>query len=397
MINPNYKLPYVDQFSLGVERATPKNGKLEVSYVGSRSHAQDATYYSVNENIPLLRSCDQSQDVVGQVDRLYACNQLVSNPFYGLPNVLGGLGAYPTTSAYQLARTYPEFTGITEGQLNAGKYWYNSLQTTYVQRVSWVQVNASWTWSKTMTNLYNGDTYIDEAHGVLARSLAPTDRAHRVTLQSVLYIPIGRGRRFFSGTSRPLDAAIGGWELGSDFFWESGNPEYLPTGYGYNLIGNLHASAVGTQRTPQEGVIDSGLNTCYENWTAPVVDPNTQIVTQAGFYGAPTSSAPGVSCSASSVAWQQIPLGAATFTQGLTGVLRDPAGQQIDVNLAKTFKFAERLSMQLRLEAFNVLNHPVWNYGFDTNPSDPEFGTIDKAWGQGNRPRLLQLGAKFLW
>jgi len=394
-INPHYKLPYVDQTSLGVQRATPKNGKLEVSYVGSRSRDQDSAYYSLNENLPLAQECDQSQDAVGQLDRLYVCNQLVNNPFDGLPNVLGGLGAFQQTSAYQLVRPYPEFGGISEYQNNWGKSWYNSLQTTYTQRVSWVQLNGSWTWSNTMTNQPSGDIYVDEIHSIRARTLAPTDRTHRFTLQSVLYVPIGRGKKYFSGMSRPLDAVIGGWELGSGFFWEGGNPIYLPSGY--NLVGNIHASATaGTRRTAQPGVIDLGINQCYETWIPPVLDSNN-MVTQAGYYQV-GPSAPGTNCSASNVAWQQIAPGAADFTQPLSGAFRYPAGQQIDTNLSKNFKLTERVSLQLRLEEFNILNHPTWWYGLDTNPPDAAFGTITKAAvGQANNPRLGQLGAKIIW
>src|SRR5208283_6067565 len=132
----------------------------------------------------------------------------------------------------QLASPYPEFTGVTEVQVNTGKTWYNSLQTVYTQHVSWVQMSASWTWSKTMSNFpgYYNNTYLDQVYQIPFRDIAPTDRKNRVTLQSVLDIPVGRGRPFLSGMNRALDALVGNWQLGGDYFWESGQPLSTPGG-----------------------------------------------------------------------------------------------------------------------------------------------------------------------
>jgi hypothetical protein len=51
----------------------------------------------------------------------------------------------------------------------------------------------------------------------------------------------------------------------------------------------------------------------------------------------------------------------------------------------------------LRLEGFNVPNHPVFQQNYDTNPSDSQFGTILKQWGQTNVPRQGQIAVKLLW
>ena len=56
-----------------------------------------------------------------------------------------------------------------------------------------------------------------------------------------------------------------------------------------------------------------------------------------------------------------------------------------DVNLSKYFAITERMKLQFRLNAFNVLNHPQFGtvpsqFGsqFDTNATDPTFGTYSK-------------------
>jgi hypothetical protein len=381
-LNPNYKLPYVDQGSFGVEQAMPKNGKLELSYVASRSYDQDALISAfmsngaLDENIPLYKSCNELLSTSSNPNPQANCMNQINNPFYNLPGVVGGLGQDQTLPAYQLARPYPEFAGITEGQVNWGKIWYNSLQTTYAQRVSWVQVNASWTWSKTMQS----GGWLDPFYQLPMRSIAPTDRPHRVTLTSVLDMPVGRGRKYFSGMNRPLDAVLGGWQLATSFFWEGGQPLAMPSGY--NLVGNIHGPK---QNAP--GTIDLGMNGCFQIWDPPV--GNTP-----GYYSAPTGS----DCS-EGVAWQAIAPYAPTKTQPFTDAIREPGTQQIDTDLNKSFKFTERVSMQLRLEMFNVMNHPTFygNYEANTSLGTPDFGAVIKAYGQANNPRRGQLGAKIIW
>lgn len=378
--NPNYKLPYVWQASFGVQQAIGHNGKLDISYVGSRSYAQDVTYNAVDTAFDLYKSCNATLGTASNPNPQAQCQGLTKNPFYGVAGVQGSLGRNKTTSKYQLARPHPQFAGITESQNNWGKSWYNSLQTTYNQRVSWVQVSGSWTWSKTMRS----GGYVDNVYLIPIHSIADTDRAHRITMTSVLNLPIGRGMKYFSGMNRPVDAVLGGWELGSSFFWETG--QSLGLSGSYNLIGSIHGS-----KRSQPDVIDLGMNQCVERWKSAT---NTTPGSYQVFTGNGQTAA---SCSGN-IAWQQLAPYAPHNTQTLTDQVRAPGTNQLDVNLAKTFKFTERVHMQLRMEEQNVLNHPTWYYGVSTNPTDSNFGTVNKPLvGQSNSPRFGQLAVKILW
>jgi hypothetical protein len=80
-----------------------------------------------------------------------------------------------------------------------------------------------------------------------------------------------------------------------------------------------------------------------------------------------------------------------------TGI-RIPSDEQFDANLSKNFSIAEKATLQLRLEAFNVLNHPLWQTAYEGSVQDSNFGTIEKGpWAQSNLPREVQIAVKLLW
>ncbi len=71
---------------------------------------------------------------------------------------------------------------------------------------------------------------------------------------------------------------------------------------------------------------------------------------------------------------------------------------RFDANFLKSFSIAEGFKLQLRLEAYNVINHPVWQDPFDGKITSSTFGEIPRGQvGQSNLPRELQLGVKITW
>lgn len=401
--NPHLRMASVINGSLGVEQAISHSGKFEVSYVMSRGYdltAQSGYHFSnniIDENPTLYKSCNDALGLTNPNNPYpsLACNTLVPNPFYGVAGVTGSLYANSMTSAYQLARPYPEFEGISEDLQNWGHSWYNSLQTTYQQRVGWVQVNASETWSKTMQS----GGYISQIYDVKIRSIAPTDRQNRATMTGILYLPIGRGMKYFANMNRTLDGFIGGWELATDAFWESGQPVSLPSG-SFNIIGDIRSHSPKPDNTAD--IVYSGVNPCTEVWNAPYqsVNANGQTVNNPGSYTLEEYGQQVSSCSGgNAIAWQGVAGYGPSTTQLYTDQFRGSDLWQEDVNLSKNLKITERVNMQLRLESFNVFNHPTWNNQVDMNPTDQNFGTVNKpfSYGQSNIARQAQLGAKISW
>ena len=74
---------------------------------------------------------------------------------------------------------------------------------------------------------------------------------------------------------------------------------------------------------------------------------------------------------------------------GFTG----PKFFNIDSSLSRSFPLYERLTLQLRLEAFNVFNHPNFNNPSASINSPTSFGRITGA----QAPRIFQVAGKFVF
>ncbi|QNI37147.1 TonB-dependent receptor [Edaphobacter albus] len=91
-------------------------------------------------------------------------------------------------------------------------------------------------------------------------------------------------------------------------------------------------------------------------------------------------------------------LNKAAFAQNTVGTygnlsrnaFRQPNYYNVDMSVSRIFPVHERLNFQLRMEAFNVLNHPNLN-AFTTSLSS---GTFGNATGAAD-PRIFQLAGKF--
>jgi hypothetical protein len=119
--------------------------------------------------------------------------------------------------------------------------------------------------------------------------------------------------------------------------------------------------------------------TSYDNWRAPVSGAKFDPFKDRWF--APT-------------AFQQVPrelldsqLGNATRNNPK---LRSPAMFNEDVSVQKQLAFSERWRVQLRFEAFNLLNRVRWGLP-DSTATSANFGLVRS---QANNPRQMQLGMK---
>jgi hypothetical protein len=70
------------------------------------------------------------------------------------------------------------------------------------------------------------------------------------------------------------------------------------------------------------------------------------------------------------------------------GTVRGPGQDNLDLSVAKSFPIYERFHLELRLDAFNALNHTQWNGVNTTFPT----GDIQHPFGQANSARDARVG-----
>ena len=223
--------------------------------------------------------------------------------------------------------------------------------------------------------------YVDENYHVPARNIDGLDRTNRVTLSGVYLLPVGRGRSFLSTAPRAVDAAIGGWELSGLYIYMTGTPWGAPSNYIQNAYVQPHIEkATGFIRL---------VAPCAEQYVQNSTNPSLWQLQQLTLYQTD------VTCHGPD--FQAVPSYGETLDTIYSGI-RLPRVQQFDTSLSKNFKLIERLGLQIRIDAFNVLNHPLWSEGPDGNIQDSTFGTIERGpTGQSNLPRQVQLSAKVSW
>jgi hypothetical protein len=78
---------------------------------------------------------------------------------------------------------------------------------------------------------------------------------------------------------------------------------------------------------------------------------------------------------------------------------RRPSFWQVDVNFAKTTPITDRVRLQVRLEAFNLLNSPMYDERqYNQTTSSADFGRINRnTVGQSGFQRFVQLGFRLIF
>jgi hypothetical protein len=386
--NPNFVVPSVHQFSAGIQRELPWRVSLEVTYAGSRSNDIEGNFGGVNEpSAEFQRQCD-----VTQGGSRSFCDALLPNPFFGVPGFEGTTRfTNPTLSRFELNRPFPAFSGFSQNQQNLGRMWYDSMQ--FVANKRWargVTINASYTWvprwteegANTTTNI--GNAYVDEVSLLKNRGPYFSHRKHRLTASGVWELPWKRNEKSVLGY------LLGGWSIAPMLVFQTGQPWDMPGNVDLAPGVDLENVSLGAQKvnvsTPngEVGVI-YGVKPCVgqRNNTTGVYT----LLSVSTAYG----------CTEPFFLIREA-------NQRRTAMFRydefrRPSFWQVDMNFAKTTPIARNMRFQIRLEAFNVFNSPMYderNYNQTTGSAD--FGRINRnATGQSNFQRFVQLGFRFLW
>jgi hypothetical protein len=236
---------------------------------------------------------------------------------------------------------------------------YNALQITIEKHYSnGLQLAASYTWSKSIDDSSMYDTNVSWLAGTtsglwepqdpnkpwLDRSLSTFDVPQMFKVNYTYDLPVGRGRPFLNSMPRILDILVGGWKTAGVWTMQKGFPLNFET-YGAPI------PTYGPQRPnlvcpPQRTGGGDG------NWVFNYfVNPNCFQTPDA------------------------FTLGDASRT---LSSIRSPFFFTANLSVSKDFAIVpshENMVLELRLEAQNAFNHPVFGTP-DTNVGDPNFGVI---------------------
>ncbi|HEX8355368.1 MAG TPA: TonB-dependent receptor [Pyrinomonadaceae bacterium] len=376
-VNPNREIPYIHQYSLGIQRELPFNTKLDVSYVGSASRqiltgdAQGSGARNLNVNSAAqLAQFRQNANFF---------NQTVANPFAGLIPGNATLNA-PTIRRELLLRPFPQFGAVNFVGENVGTLDYNSLQASLEKRLSRGLVGVvSYTFSKNIGAL--GFLNNQDADVSLARAVTDFDSPHVLSVSAVYQLPFGRGQRFFRDAGRAANLILGGFEYSVIASYRSGRPLNLPGNA--DLIGDPSGDRSFSNPT-LAGTTAAFVNNCVRRLDGTT----TRFVTNAN------GQRVQVACSDPAFALRNT--GNTLRTSPLRlGNLREPSATTFDMALNKSFHFTESVRFQLRFELFNAFNTPLFGSPDLGDAGSQTFGVLNPNNGQRNIPRQIQLGFKF--
>ena len=269
----------------------------------------------------------------------------------------GTIQANPGVNVNAL-RPYKGF-GVIRLSENAGRSEYNGLQFNLERRFrNGLGFGVAYTWSRSEDNgdgkrdtLYNA--YDDRGYW----GPSGFDRTHFGNFHYIYELPL------FRAQDNALARILGGWQVSGVAAFTSGGPFWVGRGDDRAGVGD-------SQRQP---------------WNV-VGNPNSA---NKGFSTNPTGENADQNFWINKDAFAQPAAG--TFGDSPRNNLRNPWSWTWDTSLIKTVRLNNRgHRVQLRLEVFNVLNHPNWG-GVSNDPTSATFGRVTTK--DGNRQ--IQLGAKF--
>jgi hypothetical protein len=338
------KSPVTDSYSFTLSQRVPGSGLLEVAYVGNQS--RDLLNQSgVGSDINLVPVGAMLSSKNNGVDP----NGLNANNF----RPLQGFGSLPLATHNLYAN-------------------YNSLQVKYLRTKGRAVINVNYTFGKAMGIVSSTlDQFnINNDYGVQS-----TNRPH--IFNAAYSYNFGR-----VVNNRLAGGFVNGWQISGITQFQSGA----------NLTG---------QRTQTFGM---ALNSAK-------IPGTTQNISATSLLGTPSITlSPILTCDPRSNLGPNQYINASCFSFpnqiGQNGpttlpVMYGPAYFNADLAVFKNFQIAEKRSIQLRMNGYNFLNHPLWSFnggnlnlgfaGATGQLNTPLFGTVTTKQGH----RVVQLAATF--
>jgi hypothetical protein len=261
----------------------------------------------------------------------------------------------------QALRPYPQFSDVLVQSPPLGVMNYHAFVAKAQKRFSkGFNLLATYTWAKALGNTTSIQALGNEgsAYSNLYNRRAdygPTDNdiRHRITWSSVYQVPFGRGRKY--GGHSLAGAVFGNWSIGSVLIWHTAPPLTVQT-------------ATNTTQAFSAGPLRADV----------IRDPNLGASERSLYQWFDTD------------AFRQ----PAPYQFGNQGVNIVRAANRLSLNgsILRDFPVNDRLRLQLRGEAFNVLNNSFFGLPGQVL-GNADFGIVSTA----AAPRQVQLGLRLVF
>lgn len=356
-IQNNIPQAYAHLFSASLEHQFGNSMHLELDYSGSiGENLYDIAYMNFpgQGNYYLGVPCTAGDTLTGGPN---PCDAIL-NQQYGLINRRGGAG-YSTYNAMNVRYDIQDIkrSGLT---LRFNYTWSHTLD------------DLSDTFSSSFNQFNLG--YTDLVHPMVDYGNSEFDNRHRVSLSAVWAVPFARNLK---GAAKYI---LDGWEFAPVFTARTGAPYTV-----YDLTNDnflyTRVAADGVIPSTNE-YVSTGPNTfgILDFSKIPVDETYKNPITGDADFGP----------------WPANFSGRDAF--------RTPGVFNLDLGLYKSVKFSERTSLQLRLEAYNALNHSNEYVNIGSAYVIGGAGTITSSYGllPNTSPQLyenrnIQLGVKFVF
>ncbi len=395
--DPNFRTPYIQNLTLAITRNIASNLEVDIKYIGTLSRKLQGTQ---NINLPnfmtngLLQAFNSARTggESALLDKLFGPirgtqsgatylrnaqsysdwapavgvytfmrNDLANGNYANIAQTINYMGATPgqllrdAGFAENFIKTNPQFNNANY-LTNSDRSNYHSLQTQVTLRPTHgISFTATYTWSK---NLGITGTPTDPLDRNGDYSLLAGNRSHVFVTYGTFDLPFGPGRIFGSSSRGVLARLIEQWQGSWIFNLRSGTP------LGVTAANMLYANGV----PDQVGKFDyNSVGTVWLNGAASgnyfgnryktVADPQCSSI-ESSLRSACTLQA--IADTSGSIIFQNPQPG----TRGNFGRNRfdGPGEWSLDMAMSKAIRIAEGKTFQLRLDANNILNHPVPSY-----------------------------------
>jgi Carboxypeptidase regulatory-like domain/TonB dependent receptor len=343
-VDPNYRDPQSNQWSVTVERQLDNNTSLRFSYVGMHTYR-----LSITEDLNQIPASTSA----------YVLN----------PNA--------TVSWVDPRAPYQNWSTLYS-TFNAGKANYRAFELEATRHLaSGLYFNANYTFANNQSDnqgdapssfageVNYGLPVADRFHITNNYGNVEGTRHHRLLLSGVYQLPFGKGRQFMTGSGWK-DALLGGWDVTNITMLETG-PWLTPSISAANDQSNTNVANRGAILRP-----DVVSNNYYAGQS------RAQYFNLAAFSATPA--------------------GAGRFGNAGVGILQGPGTAAVSLGVAKSFAVTERVHARFESTFTNVLNHTNFAPPATVVDSPSTFGVLSApqtAENAGNRTGQAALRLSF--